>query len=330
MNSNPVVVAEANHIEKLIRIGSRPSELALRSARLVESLLVAAGASCEIVIIKSAGDKKRKDLAHLVGEVGLFTRELEVALAKGKVDCCVHALRDLPTEGADGLEIVACLERDDPRDVLVVNPVTQADSLESLPAGSRVGTSSPARRAQLLARRRDLQVVELRGDVPTRLRKVERGQVHATIFSASDLIRLNATQRITAWFNAPAWLPVAGQGATAIQIRSDDDAMRNLLARHDHAPTSIATRAERAFVAALDSSGTAPIGALVQADMNLLGFVSDANGGTIVRGSRRVDPSLPEDSGEALASELRERGAGSLLAELRSAERAKASARGES
>lgn len=293
----------------------------------MESLLVAAGESCEIVIIKSAGDKKRKDLTHRLGEVGLFTRELEVALGKGKVDCCVHALRDLAAEASDDLDIVACLERDDPRDVLVVNAVTQADSLESLPAGSRVGTSSPARRAQLLSRRRDLQVVELRGDVPTRLRKVERGQVHATIFSASDLIRLNATQRITVWFDAPAWLPVAGQGATAVQIRSDDDAMRALLASYDHLPTSIATRAERAFVAALDSSGTAPIGALVQADMQLHGFVSDANGRTIVRGSRRVDPSLPEDSGEALAAELRERGAGSLLAELRSVERAKASER---
>ena len=289
----------------------------------MESLLVAAGASCEIVIIKSAGDKKRKDLAHPVGEVGLFTRELEVALTKGKVDCCVHALRDMPAEASADLEIVACLERDDPRDVLVVNPVTQADSLESIPAGSRIGTSSPARRAQLLARRRDLQVVELRGDVPTRLRKVERGQVHATVFSASDLIRLNATQRITVWFEAPAWLPVAGQGVTAIQIRSDDDAMRALVATHDHGPTSIATRAERAFVAALDSSGNAPIGALVQGGMTLHGFVSDADGRTIVRGSRRVDPALPEDSGESLASELRERGAGSLLAELRSAERAK-------
>jgi len=310
--------------ERLIRIGSRPSELARRRARVVELLLEAAGATCEMVIIKSAGDKKRKDLARPVVETGLFTRDLETALAKGKVDCVVHSLRDLPTEIADDLEIVAQLERDDPRDVLVVNPVTQADSLESLPAGSRVGTSSPTRRAQLLARRPDLEVAELRGDVPTRLRKVERGQVHATIFAASDLIRLNATQRITAWFEPPGWLPVAGQGVTAIQIRSDDDEMRALLAPHDHAPTSIATRAERAFLASLDSGGHAPIGAFVQADMVLHGLVSDPNGRTIVRGSRRVDPSLPEESGEALAAELRDRGAGSLLAEMRSAERAKA------
>lgn len=293
----------------------------------MESLLVAAGAGSEIVIIKTAGDKKRKDLARPVMEAGLFTRELENALAKRKIDCCVHALRDLPTEVSDDLEIVACLERDDPRDVLVVNPVTQADSLESLPAGSRVGTSSPARRAQLLARRRDLEVVELRGDTPTRLRKVERGQVHATIFAASDLIRLNATQRITAWFDPPGWLPVAGQGVTAVQIRSDDDEMRALLAPHDHAPTSISARAERAFLASLDSSGHAPIGALVQPDLMLHGFVSDLNGRTIVRGSCRVDRALPEASGEALASELRQRGAGSLLAELRSAEREKASER---
>jgi hydroxymethylbilane synthase len=301
----------------------------MRRARTVEALLQAAGAKCEIVTIKTAGDRKRKDLTNAASETGVFTRELENALAKGKVDCCVHSLRDLPTEMSEDLEVIACLERDDPRDVLVVNPVTQADSLESVPAGSRVGTSSPTRRAQLLARRRDLEVVELHGDVPTRLRKVERGQVHATIFSAADLIRLNATQRITAWFEPPGWLPVAGQAVTAVQTRADDEEMRRLLAEHDHAPTSIATRAERAFLAALDSAGHAPIGALVQADMILHGFVSDPSGRTIVRGSRRVDPSLPEDSGEALAAELRERGAGSLLAELRSAERAKASDRHE-
>jgi hydroxymethylbilane synthase len=314
---------EASQIEGLIRIGSRPSELALRRARVVESLLEAAGASCEIVSIKTAGDKKRKNLAAPLGEAGLFTRALETALAKGKVDCCVHSLRDLPVEMLEGLEIVAQLERDDPRDVLVVNPVTQADSLESIPAGSRVGTSSPTRRAQLLARRPDLEVVDLRGDVPTRLRKVESGQVHATIFAASDLIRLNATQRITAWFEPPGWLPVAGQGVTAVQIRSDDGDTRALLAPHDHTPTSVATRAERAFLASLDSGGHAPIGALVLSNMILHGFVSDPNGRTIVRGSRRVDPSAPEESGETLAAELRERGAGSLLAEMRSAERAK-------
>jgi hydroxymethylbilane synthase len=310
--------------ERLIRVGSRPSELALRRARVVESLLEAAGTSCEIVKIKSAGDRKRKDLRGHVGEPGLFTRELEIALAKGKVDCCVHSLRDLPAEMPADLELVARLERDDPRDVLVVNPVTQADSLESVPAGSRIGTSSPTRRAQLLARRPDLEVVEFRGDVPTRLRKVERGQVHATIFAASDLIRLNATQRITAWLNPPGWLPVAGQGVTAVQIRADDDEMRSLLAPHDHPATSIATRAERAFVASLDSGGHAPIGALVQADMVLFGFVSDPDGRTVVRGSRRVDAAAPEESGGALAAELRDRGAGSLLAEIRSAERAKA------
>lgn len=309
--------------ERLIRIGSRPSELALRKARIVESLLEGVGARCEIVTIRSAGDKKRKDLVDRVGESGLFTRELETALARRKVDCCVHSLHDLPTEMSDELEIVARLERDDPRDVLVVNPVTQADSLESVPAGSRVGTSSPTRRAQLLARRPDLEVVDLRGDVPTRLRKVERGQVHATIFAASDLIRLNATQRITAWFEPPEWLPVAGQGVTAVQIRADDDEMRALLAPHDHAPTSIATRAERAFLASLDSEGHAPIGALVQGDMVLHGLVSNLNGRTIVRGSRRVDRSASERSGETLAAELRERGAGSLLAEIRSVERAK-------
>ena len=132
---------------------------------------------------------------------------------------------------------------------------------------------------------------------------MERGQVHATIFAASDLIRLNATQRITAWFELPGWLPVAGQGVTAIQIRSDNEELRALLAPHDHTSTSIATRAERAFVGSLDSGGHAPIGAFVQAEMVLHGLVSDPNGRTIVRGSKRVDHTQPEESGARLAAE---------------------------
>jgi hydroxymethylbilane synthase len=243
-----------------------------------------------------------------------------VALSKGKVDCCVHSLKDLPTESPDGLEIVAQLEREDPRDVLVVNPVTQADSLGNIPAGSRVGTSSLRRRAQLLAHRPDLEVVELRGNVPTRLRKVDSGQVHAAILAAAGLIRLDARQRITAWLEPPGWLPAAGQGAIAIQIRADDEEMRALLAPLNHDATSIATRAERAFLAALDGGCQVPIGALVTPDMVLHGFVSDLSGKNIVRGFRPVNIAEPETSGEMLAADLRRRGAGSLLTELRSAE----------
>lgn len=306
--------------DRVVRIGTRASELAQRQARMVESALEAPGVTCEIVTFKTVGDKKLDEPLSGIGAKGLFTHELEVALSKGKVDCCVHSLKDLPTESPDGLEIVAQLEREDPRDVLVANPVTQADSLGNIPAGSRVGTSSLRRRAQLLAHRPDLEVVELRGNVPTRLRKVDSGQVHAAILAAAGLIRLNARQRITAYLEPPGWLPAAGQGAIAIQIRADDEEMRALLAPLNHDATSIATRAERAFLAALDGGCQVPIGALVAPDMVLHGFVSDLSGKNIVRGFRPVNIAEPETSGEMLAADLRRRGAGSLLTELRSAE----------
>ncbi|HEY3258280.1 MAG TPA: hydroxymethylbilane synthase [Gemmatimonadaceae bacterium] len=315
--------------DRVVRIGTRSSELALRQARMVESAMTALGVSSEIVTFKTLGDKKLKEPLSGIGAKGLFTHELEVALSKRKVDCCVHSLKDLPTESPEGLAIVAQLEREDPRDVLVVNRVTQADSLAALPAGSRVGTSSLRRRAQLIATRPDLEVVELRGNVPTRLKKVESGQVHAAILAAAGLIRLGVVQRITAYLDPPAWLPAAGQGAIAIQIRSDDDEMRSLLGSLDHPATSLATTAERSFLAALDGGCQVPIGALAAPASNdadgstqlvLHGFVSDLRGKNVVRGSRAVSWSDPARSGALLAAELRLRGAGSLLAELRATE----------
>lgn len=311
--------------DRVVRIGTRSSDLALRQARMVETALAAAGVSCEIVTFKTTGDRNLSEPLSGIGAIGLFTHQLEVALTKKKVDCCVHSLKDLPTESPESLEIVAQLEREDPRDVLVVNRVTQADSLASVPPGSRVGTSSLRRRAQLLAIRPDLEVVELRGNVPTRLQKVESGQVHAAILAAAGLIRLGARQRITAYLDPPEWLPAAGQGAIAIQIRTDDDDLRALLAPLDHRPTSIATSAERGFLAALDGGCQVPIGALASPEhgsghLVLHGFVSDLRGASIVRGSRRVNSSEPVMSGVELAAELRSRGAGSLLTELRATE----------
>ncbi|MGH9418553.1 MAG: hydroxymethylbilane synthase [Thermoanaerobaculia bacterium] len=309
--------------DRVIRIGTRSSELALRQSRIVEAALEIQGFECELVTFKTVGDKKLDEPLSAIGAKGLFTHELEVALTKGKVDCCVHSLKDLPTENPEGLEIVAVLEREDPRDVLVVNSVTQADSLAAIPAGSRIGTSSLRRRAQLKSLRPDLEVVELRGNVPTRLRKVDQGQVHAAILAAAGLIRLNARQHIKEYLEPPAWLPAAGQGAIAVQIQSDDEEMRTILEALDHAPTSIAVRAERAFLAALEGGCQVPIGALAMpaadATLTLHGFVSDINGRDPVRGSIAVDTSAPEGSGQQLAADLRTRGATSLLVELRNA-----------
>jgi hydroxymethylbilane synthase len=305
----------------VIRIGTRSSELALRQSRIVEAALELLGFECELVTFKTIGDKKLDEPLSAIGAKGLFTHELEVALTKGKVDCCVHSLKDLPTENPDGLEIIAVLEREDPRDVLVVNPVTQADSLMAVPAGSRIGTSSLRRRAQLTSLRPDLEVVELRGNVPTRLKKVDQGQVHAAILAAAGLIRLNARQHIKQYLEPPAWLPAAGQGAIAVQIRADDEEMRTILEPLDHAPTSIAVRAERAFLAALEGGCQVPIGALAipgeDGHLMLHGFVSDIGGRDPVRGSIVVKTTAPEESGQQLAADLRTRGATSLLLELR-------------
>ena len=304
----------------VVRIGTRASELALRQARLLENALLARGVECELITFKTTGDKKLDQPLTEIGAKGLFTHELEVALSKRKIDCAVHSLKDLPTESPDGLEIVAQLEREDPRDVLVVNRQTGAENLDDLPAGSRVGTSSLRRRAQLLAHRPDLEPVELRGNVPTRLSKVESGSVHAAILAAAGLIRLEVQRRITMFLDPPEWLPAAGQGAIAIQTRTDDSKMLDLLRPLDHEPTSTATRAERAFLTALEGGCQIPIGALVS-DVNgrptLYGMLADLTGRHIVRGSRLVDMASPESTGEALAAEIRSRGGSSLLVELR-------------
>ncbi|HEU4748845.1 MAG TPA: hydroxymethylbilane synthase [Gemmatimonadaceae bacterium] len=303
----------------VIRIGTRASELALRQARLVEAALIERGLKSELVTFKTTGDKKLDQPLSEIGARGLFTHELEVALEKGRIDCAVHSLKDLPTESNADLEIVAQLEREDPRDCVVVNRGTGAEGLDDLPAGSRVGTSSLRRRAQLVARRPDLDVVELRGNVPTRLKKVENGSVHAAILAAAGLIRLDAQQRIAMYLEPPSWLPAAGQGAIAVQVRNDSH-LRHVFASLDHAPTSVATRAERAFLAALEGGCQVPIGALVSDTSGvptLYGMLSDLRGTHFVRGSRPLDPAAPESTGEQLAAEIRSRGGSSLLLELR-------------
>jgi hydroxymethylbilane synthase len=301
-------------------IGARGTELALQQARVVRAELQARGVKADVVAIKTSADRKKKAPMDPREEHATALKELEKALLKKKVDCCVHSLKDLPHTLGDGLEIVALLPRDDPRDALIVNPVTGADSLDSLPTGSRVGASSLRRRAQLLAMRPDLEVVELRGTLTERLRKVETGQVHATIVAAAALARLGATQRITSYLEAPDWLPAPGQGVIAIEIRSGDESARAILAPLGDNATREETDAERAFLAAIDGGRLAPVGALMDSTEVLHGFVSDANGRHIVRGSVDRDGRTPEDTGRALARELRSRGAESILTELRNAQ----------
>ena len=306
----------------MIRIGTRRSDLALIEARIVERGLSALGTECELVPIRTAGDKRNAEPFVEIGTKGLFTRELETALLRGKVDCCVHSLKDVPTAHVEGIGIAAILERADPRDVLVVAPVTQAASLEELPAGSRIGTSSLRRRALLRSVRPDLEAVDLRGDVPARLRKLDAGTVHAAILAAASLIWLRAPQRITSRLEPPEWLPAPGQGAIAVQARTGDDRMRGLLQGLHHPATAVAVRAERALFAGLEGGGQMPIGALAiptPEGLRLHAFISDLHGRQLLRGSALVAGSDPEGTGAGLAADLRSRGAASLLIELRGA-----------
>ncbi len=307
----------------VIRIGTRSSELALRQAQLVQAALESRGVECELLTYRTVGDKRLDEPLSAIGAKGLFTKELEIDLAKGKIDIAVHSLKDLPTESPDGLTVGAVLQREDPRDVLVVNGRLSAATLEELPRGSRVGTSSLRRRAQLLSARADLEVAELRGNVPTRLKKIDEGRVHAAILAAAGLHRLGAREYITCYLDAPGWLPAAGQGAIAVQIRIDDARVREMVTQMNDLPTERAVVAERAFLAALEGGCQVPIGALAVPNGEgavLHGMIADISGERVVRGSIPLDLDDPALCGVRLANKLRGEGATEILEGLRRAE----------
>jgi len=301
-----------------IVIATRSSELALFQARQVQSALAARGIESDLKTYKTVGDKRLDQPLSEIGAKGLFTKELEDDLAAGRVHCCVHSLKDLPTEMPSGLDVVALLPREDSRDVLLVNSSLGAKTLAELPPGTRVGTSSLRRRAQLLAQRRDLEVVELRGNVPTRVRKVDERIVDAAVLAAAGLHRLGAGDRIDQYLDAPGWLPAAGQGAIAIQIRSDDGESREVFAPLNDRMTMIDATAERAFLAALEGGCQVPIGAAVIRDGGavLHGFIADVRGEQVIRGQIAIDERSPTTSGAALAADLRSRGADEVLGGL--------------
>jgi len=303
-----------------VKIGTRRSALALRQARIVQSALGERGIDAELVTFTTTGDKHLGEPLSAIGAKGLFTIEIETALAKGKIDCAVHSLKDLPTKSADAVVVAAVLTREDARDVVVLSRSASAVGLGDLAARSRVGTSSLRRRAQLLALRPDLDVVELRGNVPTRLRKVEQGQVHAAILAAAGLHRLNATERIAGYLDPPDWLPAPGQGAIAVQVRADDNQARAAVCVLNDEATLQAVTAERAFLAALEGGCQVPIGALV-VDGILHGLIADPDGRRVIRGSHPVTPDDPARAGRVLGKQLLEQGAGDILAAVRASDR---------
>ena len=244
-----------------LRVGTRRSRLALAQTRLVADLLRrrAPGIDVEIVELSSLGDERPGDpLVGAIG-VGVFTSQIQKALLDGVVDVAIHSLKDLPVKSAPDIELAAIPVREDPSDVLVSR---EGVALEDLPAGARVGTSSPRRAAQLTLVRKDLIVKPLRGNVETRVRKLDDGEVDAAILAAAGLVRLGLESRIGQRLAMPAFLPAPGQGALAVETRKDDHTTTEILRKLDDAGLRACTTAERAFLSALGGGCLQPAGAL--------------------------------------------------------------------
>ena len=251
-------------MNRTLRIGTRGSELALWQAHHVAKLLsqLDGAPPIQIVEIRTEGDHVLdRPLSEVPGKA-FFTKEIEEALAAGHVDLAVHSLKDLPTELPDGLALGAVLEREDPRDVWLARGGTSGARFADLPAGGRVGTSSLRRRALVARYRPDLELVDLRGNVPTRVRRVEEGKYDAIVLAAAGVKRLGLERHITEYLSLDRFLPAVAQGAVAVEIRGHDEATRDWVRRLDHPPTHLTTAAERALLATLEGGCQVPVGAL--------------------------------------------------------------------
>ncbi len=292
----------------------------MRRARSVQSQLESRGVASQLVEIRTAGDKNKEDQVPAASARTFFTHEIETALLRRKADVAVHALTDLSTDPSPGLIVGAVLQRGDPRDAIVLNSLHEATTLSELPRGTRVGSSHLRVRSLLRSLYRDLEVVHLRGDLPTRLRKVEDGQVHATIVAAASLAMLGISQNVAGYLEHPEWLPTPGQGAIALQIREDDETTRGIVAQLDDAPTHRDVVAERTVLGSLEGGLQSPIGALVVDDV-LHAVIADQEGRRTLRASRAIAGEDPELVGIRMANDLRAKGASTILDELRRAER---------
>ncbi|MCA1579395.1 MAG: hydroxymethylbilane synthase [Acidobacteria bacterium] len=304
-----------------LTIGSRGSRLALWQAEQARDrlILLNPGFEIRIDVIKTTGDVKQDPLS-VIGGKGVFTKELEDALLDKRIDIAVHSLKDLPTIVPESLVISAICEREDPRDALVLRTDHSFRSLRELRPGSVVGTSSQRRLAQLKALRRDLDVKDLRGNVDTRVRKLDEGQYDALILASAGLIRLGLRNRISAALEPVEMLPAVGQGAIAIETRADDLVSVTATSKLNHRETALACRAERAFLRSLGGGCQFPIAAhatIVDRGLSLEGLVARPNGEEILRDRLAGDPDQADSIGSQLGQRLLERGAASLLNEGR-------------
>ena len=297
-----------------LRIGSRGSQLALWQANHIADLLRRQGHTVELEIIKTTGDKITDVALAKVGTKGMFTKEIEEALLENRVDLAVHSLKDLPTSLAADFEIAAVTERENPRDVFCS---VKFPSIEALPRGGKVGTSSLRRQAQLKAIRPDLRTLPLRGNVDTRLRKLESGEYDAIILAAAGLNRLGRTQLVRQVIPAGVMTPAAGQGALGIEIRRGDAATRADLAFLDDAAARATTTCERALLNKLGGGCQVPIGALAEVrkgGLHLDALVAHPDGSRILRETRDGDD--PVRLGNETGEILLRRGGDAILEEV--------------
>jgi hydroxymethylbilane synthase len=303
----------------LLRLGTRGSKLALIQARLVRDALaaavpqLAAPDAIETVVIRTTGDAIQDRPLAEAGGKGLFVKEIEEALLAGRIDAAVHSMKDMPTAQPSGLAVAAFLPREDTRDVLIAGPVRR---IAELRPGTVVGTSALRRRAQLLHHRPDLAIVDLRGNVDTRLAKLDAGVVEATVLALAGLKRLGRADVGTP-IPEQELLPAVGQGAVCVECRSDDRRARGWLAAIDHAATGVAVRAEHAMLAVLDGSCRTPIAGHATLDdhggLQLRGLIAKPDGSRLIAAERRGLAPEAAALGRDLGEELKRRGGPDFL-----------------
>jgi hydroxymethylbilane synthase len=299
--------------EKKLRLGTRASPLARWQAEWVAARLKEQGVGVELVPITTQGDVKTGPLGQIGGQ-GLFTKELQRALVDGQIDLAVHSLKDLPTAPVDGLLVAAVPVRESTADVMVSN---KAGRIEELPHAARIGTGSLRRKAQLLHLRSDLVVEDIRGNVETRLRKLDEGAYDAIILAEAGLARLGLAGRIKQVIPRTIMLPAVGQGALGIETRADDVRTRSLLAPLDHEPTHLAVVAERTLLFTLRAGCLAPVGALAMAEgqrLTLSAVVLSPDGKSRIAAAAAMTTSDAIYLGQVVAEELLSQGAAELIA----------------
>ncbi len=299
----------------ILRIATRKSQLALWQAEYVKAALEAAHADLRVELIKmiTQGDKILDTPLAKVGGKGLFVKELENGLLSGEADIAVHSMKDVPVELPDGLHLPVICPREDPRDAFVSN---RHPSLEALPEGARLGTSSLRRQCQIAELRPDLQIIDLRGNVNTRLQKLDDDHYDAIILAAAGLKRLGFEERISQSLGPEISLPAIGQGAVGIECRRDDERINRLIAPLNDKTTALRVRAERAMNHRLNGGCQVPIAGYAELSHGVIllrGLVGRTDGSEIVRGEIAGQPENADELGQVLAEDLLSRGADAIL-----------------